>query len=94
MSVDIKNTSIEITVPVKGQFGVEYEGYTIGKQDEFLDPRLFGIPFRDPNALPSIIGTLRSRVGGLDNGRRKFAGDLADSLNRVVVASQVWPPED
>lgn len=83
MSVRIENTRIELNIPIQGGKVPEYYVVEKGKP---IDPTLFGIPYRDPGALPGVIAQLRAQSLGLDNGKRKFAGCIADNLSAAIIA--------
>ena len=69
MPVEISNRQIILTVSIQGEAIPEEYVVEKGKR---IDPKLFGIPYRDGAALPTIIGQLRVKSLGLDNGQRKF----------------------
>ena len=83
MTVEVRNTSIELNIPIDG--GKVLEHYVVEKGKR-IDPQLFGIPYRDGGALPAIVGQLRTQALTLDNGRKRFADCVADNLNAAVLA--------
>ena len=83
MSVEIRNTSIKLVIPVGT--GIVPEQYIV-ERGKPIDPAVYGLAHREPEVLQNIIGQLRTQAEILNNGERRFVKHLADSLRSAITA--------
>ncbi len=92
MPIEKRNEQISLSVPIQDKGQVVWQEYIV-TEGKLLNPEIFGLPFRDPQALPKVIASLCERGVGAQDNQSGFTKNVVTMLNDAVQVSRQWPED-